>query len=127
MPKIKVNDLAVIKDKTRKKNGLQEGAGRVKITVHMGTCGIASGAKDIMNTIKEEMKIYGVDDIMVKTSGCAGFCSKEPMITVEIKDNPPVKYGDLTPAKVREIFKSHVMKGNLIPNYILVVGSERIA
>ncbi|MEJ2627636.1 MAG: (2Fe-2S) ferredoxin domain-containing protein [bacterium] len=127
MPKIKVNDLAVIKDKIREKTNLQEGAGRVKITVHMGTCGIASGAKDIMNTLKEEMKTYGVDDIMVKTSGCAGFCSKEPMITVEIKDNPPVKYGDLTPAKVREIFKNHVMEGNLIPKYLLVVGSERIA
>ncbi len=127
MPKIKVNDLAVIKDKIREKTNLQEGAGRVKITVHMGTCGIASGAKDIMNTIKEEMKTYGVADIMVKTSGCAGFCSKEPMITVEIKDNPPVKYGDLTPAKVREIFKNHVMEGNLIPKYLLVVGSERIA
>ncbi|MFO7891299.1 MAG: (2Fe-2S) ferredoxin domain-containing protein [bacterium] len=126
MAKLKVEDLEKIKNKTRKMTNLREGAGRGKITVHMGTCGIASGAREIMSTLLEEIDKAGVDDIIVKTSGCAGFCSKEPMITVELKDKPPVKYSDLTPDKMREIFKKHVMKGNVVNDYILVVGSERI-
>lgn len=126
MAKLKVEDLETIKNKTRKMTHLREGAGRAKITVHMGTCGIASGAREIMSTLLEEIDKAGVDDILVKTSGCAGFCSKEPMITVELKDNPPVKYGDLTPSKMQEIFKKHIMSGNVVNDYILVVGSERM-
>jgi len=126
MAKLKVEDLEKIKNKTRKMTNIREGAGRGKITVHMGTCGIASGAREIMSTLLDEIDKTGIDDILIKTSGCAGFCSKEPMITVELQDHPPVKYGNLTPEKMREIFKKHIMGGEVVNDYILVVGSERM-
>jgi len=126
MAKLKVEDLDKIKNNTRKMTNIREGAGRGKITVHMGTCGIASGAREIMSTLLDEIDKAGIDDIIIKTSGCAGFCSKEPMITVELKDNPPVKYGNLTPEKMREIFKKHIIGGDVLNDYILVVGSERM-
>ena len=55
MPKLKVEDLAKIKEKTRKMTILREGAGKAKVTVHMGTCGIASGAREIMSALLDEM------------------------------------------------------------------------
>ena len=126
MPKLKIEDLARIKEKTRKMTNLRDGAGRAKITVHMGTCGIASGARGIMTALLDEMKKKDVKDVLITTSGCAGLCSREPMITVEIKGTPPVKYGDLTQSKMKEIFDKHVMKGEIVRAYALAKGSERI-
>jgi NADP-reducing hydrogenase subunit HndB len=65
-----------------------------------------------------------VEDVIVTTSGCAGLCSREPMATVEIMDNPPVKYVELNEKKIREIFKEHIMSGNVIEKYAMVIGSE---
>jgi NADP-reducing hydrogenase subunit HndB len=126
MPKLKVEDLAKIKEKTRKMTVLREGAGKAKITVHMGTCGIASGAREIMSALLEEMKKKDVKDVLVTTSGCAGFCSREPMATVELLGAPPVKYVDLTKEKMREIFDKHVLGGEIVKEYALAVGSERM-
>ena len=126
MVKLKVEDLAKIKEKTVRMTNLREGAGRAKVTVHMGTCGIASGAREIMSALLDELSKKNVTDVLVTTSGCAGLCSREPMATVELKDAAPVKYGDLTPDKIREIFQKHVMEGEPVSAYVLAKGSERI-
>ena len=126
MPKLKVEDLAKIKEKTRKMTILREGAGTAKITIHMGTCGIASGAREIMSALLDEMKKRDVKDVLVTTSGCAGLCSREPMATVELKGAAPVKYVDLTPDKIREILNKHVLGGEIMQAYALAVGSERM-
>ena len=126
MPKLKVEDLAKIKERTVRMTNLREGAGRAKITVHMGTCGIASGAREIMSAILDEMNQKNITDVLVTTSGCAGFCSREPMATVELKDAAPVKYGDLTADKAREIFNKHVLEGEVVAEYVLGLGSERV-
>lgn len=126
MPKIKIEDLAKIKEKTRRMTVLREGAGNAKVTVHMGTCGIAAGAREIMSALLDEMKKKDAKDVIVTTSGCAGLCSQEPMATVEIKGTAPVKYVDLTPDKMREIFNKHVLGGDVVKEYALAVGSERV-
>src|SRR5271157_4335940 len=97
MPKLKIEDLAKITEETRRKMNVREGGGRVKITVHMGTCGIAAGARDIISSVLHEVESRNLNDIIVTNSGCAGLCSKEPMMTVEVKNEPaPVKYILLT-------------------------------
>ncbi len=122
--KLSIQDLAKIRDKARALTTIRESEGRAKVTVHMGTCGIAAGARDIMDALLDEMKKNKVDDVIVTTSGCAGFCNREPMATVEFKDQPPVKYIDLTPEKMRKIFTEHVLWGRMVPEYALAVGSE---
>jgi len=124
MAKLKIEDLLKIKEKHKDAFTLREGGYRVKITVHMGTCGIAAGARNIMNALMDEIEKSGATDIIVTTSGCAGLCSREPMATVEILDKPPVKYGDLTNEKIHKIFKEHVLDGNVVEEYALVLGSE---
>ena len=125
MPKIKPEDLAKIKERTRRTSILREGSGRAKITVHMGTCGIAAGARKIMNTLLRIIEEREIDDIILTTSGCAGLCSHEPMATVEGKGAAPVKYVDLTEKKMEKIFDQHVQKGIIVKEYALGVGSER--
>ena len=66
-------------------------------------------------------------DIIITTSGCAGLCSHEPMATVELKDEPPVKYIDLSVDKVARVFKKHVMGGEIVKEFALAIGSERIS
>lgn len=124
MPKLKLEDLAKIKEKVQSETSLREGGYRAKITVHMGTCGIASGARKVMQALMDEMAKMDVKDVILTTSGCAGLCSREPMATVELKDDAPVKYVDLDEEKARKVFEEHVQGGRVVEAYALAVGSE---
>ncbi len=127
MPKLSIDDLEKISQRVKKSVQLREGAGRAKITVHMGTCGIAAGARKIMNTLLDEIEKEKIEDVILTNSGCAGLCSREPMMTVELKGEAPVKYVDLTPEKVRRILSEHVQGGKIVKEYALALGSERMS
>lgn len=124
MARLTITDLKKIKEKQHATFTLREGGYRAKVTVHMGTCGIAAGARNIMTALMDEISKANVEDVIVTTSGCAGLCAREPMITVEILKKPPVKYGDVTEEKIREIFKEHIIGGSPVEKYALVIGSE---
>lgn len=124
MPRLTIDDLKKIKENYRAELTLREGGARAKVTVHMGTCGIAAGARDVMTALMDEMGKANVTDVIVTTSGCAGLCAKEPLATVEILNQPPVKYCDLNDQKMREIFAEHIMGGKPVEKYALVVGCE---
>ena len=127
MAKLKIGDLDKISQRVRKTTLLREGAGKAKIVVHMGTCGIAAGAREIMNTLLDEFAEQNIDDVILTSSGCAGLCSREPMATVELKDEAPVKYVDLTAEKIRRILSEHVLGGKVVGDYALAKGSERVS
>ena len=124
MPKLTLDDLKRIKEESKAATTLREGGQRAKITVHMGTCGIASGARAVMSAFMDEMAKRQVTDVIVTTSGCAGLCSREPMATVELLGEAPVKYVDLDDGKSREILVEHVIGGRMVEKYALAVGSE---
>ncbi len=124
MAKLTIADLKKIKENYHASQALREGGFKVKITVHMGTCGIAAGARPIMNVIMEEMAKSDRKDVAVTTSGCAGLCSKEPMVTIELAGEAPVKYIALTDDKMRKIFAEHVLSGKPVKEYALVAGHE---
>jgi len=113
MPKITIDDLEKITEKVKGTMILREGKWRVKITVHMGTCGIAAGARNIVSAFMKLMEEEGIKDVILTTSSCAGLCSREPMATIEVRDSPPVKYVDLTPEKAERIFYEHIIGGKL--------------
>ncbi|MBN2246753.1 MAG: (2Fe-2S) ferredoxin domain-containing protein [Candidatus Aminicenantes bacterium] len=126
MPKLTLDDLEKIREETKKKTGLREGGEyRAKINVHMGTCGIAAGARTIMNAFMEEIESRDISDILITNSGCAGLCSHEPMATIEITGHAPVKYIDLTEEKVKEIMEKHILGGKIVEKYALGIGSEK--
>lgn len=124
MPRLTIEDLKKIKEKHRADFALREGGYRAKVTVHMGTCGIAAGARNVMTALMDEITNAGLTDIIVTTSGCAGLCAREPLATVEIMNQPPVKYCDLNDEKIRTIFKEHIQGGTPVEKFALVIGSE---
>jgi NADP-reducing hydrogenase subunit HndB len=124
MAKLTINDLKKIKEKVHKEMSLRDGDRRVKVTVHMGTCGIASGAKEVMDTLLSEIESAGVHDVMVTTSGCMGLCSREPLVTVEVLNQVPIKYEYMNPNKMRQVFKKHVLAGEIQTPFVLAKGSE---
>ncbi len=126
MPKLKLEDLDRISQRMKSVINLREGEGKVKVIVHMGTCGIAAGARTIMSTFMEEIEKRKLEDVLLTISSCAGLCSREPMVTIELEDQPPVKYVDLTPDKAREILDKHVLSGQIVEEYALAIGSERV-
>jgi NADP-reducing hydrogenase subunit HndB len=126
MAKIKPEDLGRIRERMARTMSLRDGEARAKITVHMGTCGIAAGARKIMSTVLGLVEQEGAEGIIVTTSGCAGLCSREPMMTVELKGQAPVKYVDLDEEKTGKIFSGHVLSNKVVEEYALAIGSERV-
>jgi len=126
MPKLTIQDLEKIREQARRGLVIREGgAFKAKINVHMGTCGIAAGARTIMTALMKEVERRDLHDILLTSSGCAGLCSQEPMITVELAGQAPVKYVNLTEAKILEIFEKHVLGGTIMKDYALGIGSEK--
>ena len=124
MGKLTIDDLKRIKEEVRSTTVLREGGFRAKVNIHMGTCGIAAGARKLMAAVLKEIEERKIKDVMVTTSGCAGLCSREPMATVEILGNPPVKYCDLNEERMKEVFVQHVLNGQIVEAYALARGSE---
>lgn len=95
-----------------------------KIYMHMGTCGIASGALDVLNTLKKEIKENNFKTAKIITTGCAGICSKEPLITIEVPGQEPIMYEYVNEQKVSEIFKNHILAGKVVKKYAFARGME---
>ncbi len=120
MPKLTIEDLKRIKEDTTKATAVRHGGDvRVKITVHMGTCGIAAGARDVMKSLMEEMAEADRQDIRVVTSGCMGMCSSEPNITVEVLDSEPIVYQHMDANRMRQVFRRHALQGEVQSDFAL--------
>ena len=124
MNKLSIADLQSIKEENKAKLNLKKGSYRAKVVVHMGTCGVASGASNIMTVLMNEIDKARLENIIVIPAGCAGLCVREPMVTIETPNHPPVKYVDLNEEKVKELFKEHIVGGKPIEKYALVCGGE---
>jgi NADP-reducing hydrogenase subunit HndB len=124
MPRLTIDDLKKLRDDSAGALALRAGTARAKVTVHMGTCGIAAGARDVMAALLKEIEARGVTDVLVTTSGCAGLCSREPMATVEVRSQSPVKYVNLTPEKMAQVFRQHVLGGEVVTDAALAAGCE---
>ncbi len=126
MPKLTLKDLEEKREEAKKTVILREGGPyKAKVTVHMGTCGIAAGARKVMDALLKEVEKRDARDVLISNSGCAGLCSREPMATVELAGKAPVKYVDLDGEKIRKIFEEHVLGGKMVTEYALGYGSEK--
>lgn len=118
-----LQDIMAIREEAQKKAALREDGYRMCFTVHMGTCGIASGARDVVNALAEELEKSGRTDIRLTTSGCIGACEHEPVMTVETLGKEPVLYGHLDGKKARDVF-TQTLAGKSAGAYVVYVGSE---
>jgi NADP-reducing hydrogenase subunit HndB len=110
---------AEVQDKIKLREFGENSENIVQVKVAMATCGIASGAKEIMNYMIEELDFQGIDAIVTQT-GCMGYCYAEPSIEVIIPGKVPVVYGFVNRVKAKEIITEYIMKGELVDGIIPV-------
>ncbi|MFP4428402.1 MAG: (2Fe-2S) ferredoxin domain-containing protein [Desulfovermiculus sp.] len=91
----------------------------VRVMVHMGTCGLAAGAQEVMDVLKDEAARQDKVAVQVISCGCAGMCSSEPNVTVERRGEQPVMYQNMDADKMRQVFKRHVLGGEVQTQFAL--------
>ncbi len=124
MTKIKsLADLKKMKEEFQSKIALREKSdkpeGRVIVKVAMATCGIASGAKEVMEYMMEELDKRNIDAI-VRQTGCMGYCYAEPTIEVNLPGNEPVVFGYVDTKKADEIIEKYIRNQELVDGIIPV-------
>jgi len=90
-----------------------------RVMVHMGTCGLAAGAQEVMDVLQEEVAKQDKVSIQIISCGCAGMCSSEPNVTVERRGEQPVMYAHMDADKMRQVFKRHVLGGEVQTDFAL--------
>ena len=88
------------------------------ITVGMGTCGIAAGAREVMHAILAELDKRGID-AHVTTVGCIGMCSREPLVDIQQGDEPRVTYGNIAPDMVSRLIDEHLVQGSVVEEWVV--------
>ncbi len=124
MEKIKsLADLKKVQDQVKAKIDLRERANNpeamVQVKVGMATCGIASGAKEVMEVMIEEFEKRSIDAVVTQT-GCMGYCYAEPTIEVTIPGQEPIIFGYVDEKKAVEIISKYVVNNELVEGIIPV-------
>lgn len=96
-----------------------------KVVVGMATCGIAAGARPVMNTLVEELKVRSINDVAVTMTGCIGVCRLEPIVEVYEADGDKITYVKVDPAKARRIVAEHLVNGRVCED--LTIGAAETA
>jgi len=98
---------------------LRDGRKETQVTVHMGTCGIAAGAREIVAAFMTELAAAGVTSASLHQTGCAGLCEEEPMATITLPDGKMYRYGLLDKDKVHAIVEDHLVGGTPVAAYLI--------
>jgi NADP-reducing hydrogenase subunit HndB len=112
-------DLKALQEKAKSDIDLRTGQKDLRITVHMGTCGIAAGARDVLATLMQELSENKVENAGITQTGCAGLCDQEPMMTVTDQSGGTFRYGRLNKNKVGVIVREHVLRGQPVLEYMI--------
>ncbi|MCS7221433.1 MAG: (2Fe-2S) ferredoxin domain-containing protein [Anaerolineae bacterium] len=120
MPVVKsLEDLKRLKEEALAKRMARTTTGRAQITVAMGTCGIAAGARDTMKAILEVIEQENLTGVVVTQTGCIGLCEWEPIVQVVVGDEPKVTYGKVSPERARQIMREHVQGGRVVSEFLV--------
>ena len=113
------DQLMAMAEKAKADIDLRQGRKESQVTVHMGTCGIAAGARDVVVAFMSEMSDAGVTSVSLHQTGCAGLCEEEPMATVTLADGTMYRYGLLDREKVHTIVRNHLVGGTPVDAYLI--------
>ncbi|OQY35665.1 MAG: NAD(P)-dependent iron-only hydrogenase iron-sulfur protein [Spirochaetaceae bacterium 4572_59] len=120
MAKMTLEELRKLRSSQKSEMSRRDVDGKeIHIIVGMGTCGIAAGAKDALDSFLETIEKNNLNNIVVKQTGCMGLCYAEPTVDVKVPGMPDTIYGHVDAAVAKEIVESHVMKKNLVDNHIV--------
>ena len=113
-------ELKAIREKAQAELNLRkENPNAAKVLVGMATCGIAAGARPVLNTFVEELAKRGLKDVTVTQTGCIGICQYEPVVEVEIPGEEKVTYVKMTPEKAVRVVNDHLVNKNVVSEYTI--------
>jgi len=112
------DELRRLRDSSRRDLELREGERDLRVTVHMGTCGIAAGAREVLTALMSELDGPEARKVTLTQSGCLGLCDQEPMLTLRDSGGQDYLYVRLDAQKVRRIVDRHIIDGNPVPEYM---------
>lgn len=107
-----LDDLRKIRENSKDLSSARSG-GETSVIVGMGTCGIAAGAREVLNEVMAELARRGIDNVSVQTTGCIGMCQNEPLLDV-VRGGQRVTYGLVKPEDVPLIVSEHVVNGQVV-------------
>lgn len=112
-------DLEAIREKMKGKVAVRDAADNsTRIVVGMATCGIAAGARPVLNALVEEVnKANLTESVTVTQTGCIGMCQLEPIVEVYMGSNEKVTYVKMDAEKAKRIVAEHIKKGNVVTEY----------
>ena len=115
-----LEELKAIKAKMQDKVALRTNSGETRIVVGMATCGIAAGARPVLNAFVEGITEAGLsDEVIVTQTGCIGICQYEPVVEVYQKDAEKVTYVKMTAERAKEIIEKHIKGGKVVTEYTI--------
>ena len=117
---ISLAELAAIRDKMKDKVVIREGSAQTRVVVGMATCGIAAGARPVLNAFVDGVNKEGLTDkITVTQTGCIGICQYEPVVEIHEDGKDKVTYVKLTAEKAERIIKEHLIGGKVVAEYTI--------
>lgn len=118
-------ELAAIREKMKNKVALREGEGEVRVVVGMATCGIAAGARPVLNAFVEEVNSAGLSDkVTVSQTGCIGICQYEPVVEIFEAGKEKTTYVKMNAEKAKRVVEEHLKGGNAVAEY--TIGNEKL-
>lgn len=114
-----IEELMAIRDKTRKNITVREDTGdsKIRVVVGMATCGIAAGARPVLNAFVDEIAKRDVKGVSVQQTGCIGMCQYEPIVEVTEPGKEKVTYVKMTPEKAVRVVNDHIVNGNPVAEF----------
>lgn len=115
-----IAELQAIRDKARANMTIRENQqNAIRVVVGMATCGIAAGARPVMNAFVEEVAKRHLENVSVVQTGCIGMCQFEPIVEVLVPGKEKVTYGKISPEMVARIVADHIVNGNPVAEYTI--------
>ncbi|MGE4453128.1 MAG: ferredoxin [Sphaerochaeta sp.] len=119
MAKMTLEELRKLREKKQNEIQKRDIEGKdVRIIVGMGTCGIAAGAKPVLDTFLEVLEEKKIENVSVTQTGCMGLCYVEPTIEVIVPGMPDVIYGKVDPETARKIVEQHIIGNELVTDHM---------
>ncbi len=113
-------ELQAIRDKAKAELNLrQENPDAIRVLVGMATCGIAAGARPVLNAFTEEIAKRGLQNVTITQTGCIGICQFEPVVEIEVPGEEKVTYVKMTPEKAVRIVNDHIVNKNVVTEYTI--------
>jgi NADP-reducing hydrogenase subunit HndB len=98
----------------------------IEITLGMGTCGIAAGAKETLDAFVNELNSKDIRDVVIKQTGCMGFCHSEPTVLIKMDGMPDIIYGNVDGETARQIVHTHILEKKLVDKHVFDSPSKDI-